>query len=149
MSAPLLIESFSSLSNLARDCIPIDQTAESLPLNLIFKQIKMDKLKDYLRQSDFEEYFRRSKPYEEFIRENLIASDFRRTGVHYIDYFWRIFMDILLVKSLLLLGLGNLERERESFVPRKTDHLFFFFCQNFFILGKEQTKQENLQKLKK
>src|SRR5699024_2143327 len=105
---------------LARDCIAIDQTTEWLPLNLSFKQIGTAKLKQYLRQPDFEYYFKRSSvPYEELIRRNLIASDFETTGVFHIEHFLYILAALLLVKLILFAWAG--------FVPFNASAILFTY----------------------
>lgn len=47
-------------------------------MSLTFKSISMSKLRDYLRQSDFEEYLRRPNrtSEQEFVREKLVENDF-------------------------------------------------------------------------
>ena len=95
-------------------------TTEWLPLNLTFKQIRMAKLRQYLGQSDFEEYFRRCNRSDvEFVRENLIASDFEKTGVYHIDHFWRSMAAVLGIKYFLSLGfvmlLSNLKFKKSNF----------------------------------
>ena len=66
-----------SLSNLAKDCIPIDKTTQSLPLTLNFKQIDVNKLRKYLEHKDFGDYLAvHNLTQEDDLRQKLIKSDF-------------------------------------------------------------------------
>ena len=138
---------FSAFSNLVRDCIPINQTTELLPLNLIFKQIDRSKLRDYLKQSDFEEYLRRSnRPNVEFIRENLIASDFEMTGLLHVDHFWWTMAAVLLVKEFLFVGFGNLKKPFVIQILCKQNLTFFLFSRTHSLESKERRGKQR-QKL--
>lgn len=96
---------FLSFSNLARDCIPIDQV-DRLPLNISFKQISMTKLRHYLWRSDFDAYFKHPNQTgeEEFVREKLVENDF---PVGYIE--WIYLSHLIFGILLLIIALGFLK----------------------------------------
>ena len=97
---------FNGSSNLAKNCIPIDQTTKWLPLNLTFRQTTMDKMRSYLSLKDFDESFRHPNViYEDALRAKKIESDFETMGFYW-DHFVRILITIILIKSLLQV-LGN------------------------------------------
>ena len=80
----------------------------------------MTKLEDYLSQRDFNEYFKRSSvSYEEFVRQNLIASDFEATGVFHIDYFWWTVYALFLAKVFIFAWAG--------FVPFNASAILFTY----------------------
>lgn len=64
-------------SNLARDCILIDKTTQSLPLTINFRQIGVGKLRKYLEQNDFADYLTAlNLTNEDDLKEKLMESDF-------------------------------------------------------------------------
>lgn len=96
-------------SNLAKDCIQIVQTTKLLPLNLIFRQISLAKLRNYLRQKNLEESFKNLK-YEDAVRKRQIESDFEENGF-YTDHFGWIPYPVILIKyGLHALGKNLQER---------------------------------------
>ena len=103
----------------------------------------MRKLKDYLRQSDFKKYFRRSNLLnEEFIRRNLIASDFENTGLLHINYFWCI-LAVVLVKCTLFNGLGNFKRDNIALAYLILRVLLFPLCFGSTSKAVEDSRGEN------
>ena len=81
-------------SNLAKDCVSIDQTTDWLPLNLTFRQISLKKMANFLRQRDLEESFGGPNlAYEDAVRAKRIESNFETNG---------FFSDRLGIRSILL-----------------------------------------------
>lgn len=75
----------------------------------------MKKLKDYLRQSDFEEYFRPNRTGEdEFVREKLVENDFE-IGILPAYLGW-ILIAILFIKGFLFV-FGKCYRQAFLLLP--------------------------------
>lgn len=100
---------FIACSNLAKNRIPVSETAQWLPLNLTFRQISRDKLEKYLFPNDstrFRKHWNATD--DDFVREKLIESDFewQASDGFFFTYFRRIVFLVLLIK-IGLWTLGN------------------------------------------
>ena len=90
-----------SFSNLAKDCLPIDRTTKSLPLYLNFRQISLDKLRYYIQQKDFRDYFRHPNQtgVDDFVRVKQIEYDLEPGALS--DYLVWIVFAVFFLKYLL------------------------------------------------
>ena len=96
----------NQFSNLARDCVSIDQTTNWLPLNFTFRQISLKKMGNFLRQRDLEESFGRPNlAYKDAVRARRIESDFETNGF-FLDHlgFLPIFLFIVIKNFMQMWG---------------------------------------------
>ena len=87
-----LFSCYFLFSNLAKDCIQIRETTESLPLHITFEEVSSEKVNAYLKHSEFDDYFRgtnqTNEGEREFVREQLIQNNFENG--YLTDHLWQI-----------------------------------------------------------